>query len=68
MYAQVHRLLSLYSLVQPPKGSNVSGVGNLKCLVTAEDLVAESERERQNVINTILDEAVTTGKNYKYED
>lgn len=42
MYAQIHRLLTLYSLVQPPKGSNVSGVGNLKSLVTAQDLVAES--------------------------
>lgn len=33
LFVQLYRLLSVYSLVSPPKGSNVSGVGNVEALV-----------------------------------
>jgi hypothetical protein len=35
--AQIFRLLSLYSLVKPPKGSNVTGGNLLDALVRQED-------------------------------
>ncbi|KAE8739250.1 hypothetical protein FOCC_FOCC015248 [Frankliniella occidentalis] len=61
-FAQIHRLLSIYSLVQPPPGSNVSGVKNVQTLLTAEDLIGQSEAERKEKINEILDEVVTNGE------
>lgn len=61
-YAEVHRLLSIYSLVQPPKGSNVSGVENLKSLMSVDDLIAKAEKDRKESINEVLDEIVEMGK------
>ncbi|KAK3926243.1 Transposable element P transposase [Frankliniella fusca] len=60
-YAQIHRLQSIYSLVQPPKGSNVSGVENLKSLMSVDDLIAQAEKDRKASINEVLGEIVEMG-------
>ncbi|KAK3914777.1 DNA-directed RNA polymerase subunit beta, partial [Frankliniella fusca] len=39
-------------------GSNISGVGNLQSLLTAEDLLAKNEKDRKEAIDEILDEVV----------
>ncbi|KAK3932944.1 T-box protein VegT [Frankliniella fusca] len=56
LFAQLYRLLSVYSLVSPPKGSNVSGVSNVEALVNAKDTAGEEISERQEEFNRILDE------------
>jgi hypothetical protein len=62
LFAQLHRLLSVYSLIQPPKNSNVSGVENLNALMSGEDLIAAAQEARKDMINEMLDEVIELGK------
>jgi len=54
MFIQVYRLLCFYSLVKPPKGSNVEGTEIFKSLLAEEDFdvpgnsAAEWETFRNN--------------------
>ncbi|KAK3928702.1 DNA transposase [Frankliniella fusca] len=65
LFAQIHRLLTVYSLVQPPPGSNVSGVLNMNTLLSAEDLIEASQKERKQKIDDILDEVLTHGEAFE---
>lgn len=59
MFINVYRLLCTYSLVKPPRGSNVSGAEMLTALLSLEDIVgAENQSRRQEMeqkIELILD-------------
>ncbi|GAB0088967.1 hypothetical protein DMENIID0001_034350 [Sergentomyia squamirostris] len=46
LFIQVYRLLSFYSLVKPPKGSNVEGTDIFDCLLTESDLLQENSNSR----------------------
>ncbi|KAJ1522466.1 hypothetical protein ONE63_001656 [Megalurothrips usitatus] len=46
-FIQVYRLLSVASLVKPPRGSNVTGAEMLEALLSASDLLSVKEKERQ---------------------
>lgn len=54
----------MYSLIKPPKGSNVAGVDNVRALINAEDHIAAAEKERKDLVEEILDEIVTYGNFY----
>jgi len=59
LFIQVYRLLSTYSLVRPPKGSNVSGETLLEAIVSMPDILTEKNNERrkemEDKIDSILD-------------
>ena len=59
MFIQIYRLLTTYSLIKPPRGSNVSGVEILETLLEMKDLhgdrAAARRQELESVIDTILD-------------
>ncbi|KAK3915282.1 Transposable element P transposase [Frankliniella fusca] len=61
LFIQLYRLLSLYSLVKPPKGSNVSGGELFQALVQLQDLENnENQEDKQKVvdiINSIVEES-----------
>ena len=46
-YIQVFRLLTVASLVKPPRGSNVTGGENLKALLSLEDLWTQENKQRR---------------------
>lgn len=62
LFAQLYRLLSMYSLVSPPKGSNVGGVSNVDALLNATDQVGEDLQHRQDIFNDILDQILELGE------
>ncbi|KAE8738110.1 hypothetical protein FOCC_FOCC016420 [Frankliniella occidentalis] len=59
MFIQVYRLLSTYSLIKPPRGSNVSGADMLETLLKLKDLhgekTAQKKVELESMIEMILD-------------
>ncbi|KAK3929379.1 F-box protein [Frankliniella fusca] len=61
LFAQLHRLLSVYSLVSPPKEGNVSGVSNVEALINAKDRAGEKLSERQKEFDSILDAILEYG-------
>ncbi|KAK3911166.1 Adenylate kinase [Frankliniella fusca] len=61
LFAQLHRLLSVYSLVSPPKRSNVSGVSNVEPLINAKYTAGEKLSERLKEFDSILDEILEYG-------
>ena len=58
----MHRLLCIYSLVKPPRNSNVTGGENLKNLLAVDEALVGCENERKDEINELLDEIVTNGE------
>lgn len=66
LFAQLYRLLAMYSLVSPPKGSNVQGVGNVEALLNSKDQVAEDLQKRQDEFDDILDQILELGEVLKY--
>ena len=62
LFILMYKLVSTYSLVKPPKGSNVSGGEILKVLIDIKDIKAVDERQEQwdAQIDTILDKGSNT--------
>lgn len=57
LFVQMYRLVSTYSLVKPPKGSNISGGDILSVLLSIKDITDATERKTQwdAQIDKILD-------------
>lgn len=57
LFIQMYRLISMYSLVKPPKGCNVSTEEIMNVLINIKDIKDTQEREEQWIgqIDTILD-------------
>ncbi|KAL5237829.1 hypothetical protein ACI65C_005239 [Semiaphis heraclei] len=55
MFIQVYRLLSTYSLVRPPRGSNVSGETILEAIISMEDIKGDEKNERRREIEEKID-------------
>lgn len=66
VFAQLFRLLSIYSLVKPIKGSNITGGEMLKTLLSLDDLKNKSIMQRKKELDSKLDEIVLAGKIVKY--
>lgn len=62
LFIQVYRLLSFYSLVKPPKGSNVEGMGVFEILFDSAHIDKESD-ENKLQWNKILDDIIQRGNN-----
>lgn len=62
LFAQLFRLLCMYSLVSPAKGSNVSGVDNVQSLLSADDTYGAALEERREKYEAQLDEILLYGK------
>ncbi|KAK3909675.1 Myocardin [Frankliniella fusca] len=63
LFAQLHRLLAVYSLISPAKKSNVSGVGNVQALMKANDDVRKERLDRQQEFDDLFDKILESGKN-----
>lgn len=62
LFAQLFRLLSMYSLISTAKGSNVAGVENVQALLSSEDKVGDEMRGRQENFEALIDEILEFGK------
>ena len=60
-FIQVYRLLSVASLVKPPRGSNITGGEMLNALLSSTDLVTE-EKKRRIAFEQELDELLDNGE------
>lgn len=60
-FIQLFRLLSLYSLVKPPKGSNVAGADMLQSLLNVKDIHSLTKIERKQKFEEALDEIMLQG-------
>lgn len=60
LFIQMYRLVSTYSLVKPPKGSNISGGEILDVLLSIKDITDADERwnEWTNQIDIIVDKGI----------
>lgn len=66
-FAQLVKLLSLYSLVKPPRGSNVSGAEMLDSLLKCNDEVAmQSVDERKKLLEEQLDKIIDDGEHMDF--
>ena len=55
MFAQIYRLLSVYSLIKPRRGSNVEGVDILNTMLNFRDLQTEKNQENVcEILDTII--------------
>lgn len=61
-FAQLVKLLSLYSLVKPPKGSNVSGSEMLDSLLKSTDTLATTIDQRKAALEKQLDKILDDGE------
>ena len=50
LFAGIFRLLSMYSLIKPPRGSNVSGAEILQALISLKDVSDEKKRRKSGSI------------------
>lgn len=65
LFIQVYRLLSFYSLVKPPKGSNVDGLQLFETLLSAKDVaINENKDEFKNFLDTIIERGDDNKENY----
>lgn len=66
--AQLYRLLSVYSLVKPPKeiNTNVRGADNIKALMSAHDPVGDATDERLKEFDDILDQVLANGMYFAF--
>lgn len=60
-FAQMYRLLSVYSLVQPPRGSNISGGDIVHSLIKKTDNMDTTENDPRSVFIEKLDNIVENG-------
>ena len=60
LFIQMYKLVSTYSLIKPPKGSNVSSNDVMKVLINIKDIPDINERRQQwdAQIDTILDKGL----------
>ncbi|KAK3913538.1 Bifunctional purine biosynthesis protein PurH [Frankliniella fusca] len=58
MFIEVYRLLTTYSLVKPPRGSNVKGGDILSSLLELKDVVGERNEERRRDLEGKIDEII----------
>ncbi|KAK3907953.1 Transposable element P transposase [Frankliniella fusca] len=65
MFVQLFRLLSVYSLVKPLKGSNITGGDMLKTLMSLDDLRNMTNNERKKEFDKRLDEIIDGGDHYE---
>ncbi|KAE8748887.1 hypothetical protein FOCC_FOCC004481 [Frankliniella occidentalis] len=56
MFINVYRLLMTYSLVKPPRGSNVSGGQMLEALLEMKDVEGEKYKENRKELEMKIDE------------
>ncbi|KAE8746493.1 hypothetical protein FOCC_FOCC006727 [Frankliniella occidentalis] len=63
VFAQLFRLLSIYSLVKPIRGSNITGGGMVETLLNLEDLQKQTKAERHQKLLDKLDEIISNGEN-----
>ncbi|KAK3919777.1 Transposable element P transposase [Frankliniella fusca] len=63
VFAQLFRLLSIYSLVKPIKGSNITGGDMLHTLLNLEDIQSKTKAERKKEFEKKLDDIVNVGEN-----
>uniref|UniRef100_A0A1Y1LMH4 Transposable element P transposase-like RNase H C-terminal domain-containing protein n=1 Tax=Photinus pyralis TaxID=7054 RepID=A0A1Y1LMH4_PHOPY len=61
-FIQVYRLLSVASLVKPPRGSYITGGEMLNSLLNASDLISETAKQRQVKFEKELDELLDNGE------
>lgn len=62
LFIQVYRLISFYSLIKPPKGSNVDGIEIFETLLNEKDAnIHENTKEWLQA----LDEIIERGENHK---
>lgn len=62
-FAQMYRLLSVYSLVKPPRGSNISGGDILQTLISKDDMKDIEEDSPMKTFISKLDSIVENGVN-----
>lgn len=57
LFIQMFRLISTYSLVKPPKGSNVEGSEMLRSLLNVDEVIKSEENTRrlQNSLDSIIE-------------
>ncbi|KAK3926389.1 Transposable element P transposase [Frankliniella fusca] len=58
IFIQLYRLLSLYSLVKPPRGSNVSGGEIFEALVQLQDLERDKSQDNKEKVIKLIDSIV----------
>ncbi|KAK3919871.1 Transposable element P transposase [Frankliniella fusca] len=58
VFAQLFRLLSIYSLVKPIRGSNITGGDMVTTLLNLEDLRKKPKAERHKALSDKLDEII----------
>lgn len=61
LFIQVYRLLSFYSLVKPPKGSNVEGLDIFETLLSVKDARAQPD-EHKDAWQEVLDHIIKRGE------
>lgn len=60
-FIQLYRLLSVHSLIKPPKGSNVTGGDMLTTLFGLNDLLKKDNQRRKIELEKKLDEMLDNG-------
>ncbi|KAK3919697.1 Transposable element P transposase [Frankliniella fusca] len=63
VFAQLFRLLSIYSLVKPVRGSNITGGQMVTTLLNLEDLNTKTKEERKDALSKKIDEIISNGEN-----
>ncbi|KYM96576.1 hypothetical protein ALC62_12756 [Cyphomyrmex costatus] len=66
LFIQIYRLLSFYSLVRLPKGSNVEGIEIFDSLLSMKDIPMRNENKDN--WNQVLDEIITCGTQTSTQD
>ncbi|KAK3931275.1 Transposable element P transposase [Frankliniella fusca] len=66
VFAQLYRLLSIYSLVKPVRGSNITGGEMLSTLLDLTDLKEQTGAERKRELESRIDNLLTQGDDLDY--
>lgn len=68
MFIEVYRLLTTYSLVKPPRGSNVTGGDLLGSLLKLKDIVGEKNASRREDLEKKIDDILEGGVPFEEYD
>ncbi|XP_071573631.1 uncharacterized protein [Temnothorax nylanderi] len=66
LFIQIYRLMSFYSLVKPPKGSNVEGIEMFQTLLDSKDVDLKAKTNQLEWKNT-LEKIIERGENHPRE-